>query len=140
MGAVLDAAPGRRTVLAAVHRRFLLDLLERYLRGVEPYRQIGVNLFSNGLLSVGQAPVAEWRKVAERYAAESGGTLGVDERAFPWDFGATMRHRPALAALPERYPMPPPLRVDELDEFLGHFPATSAPFPPRVESLRPASG
>lgn len=117
-----------------------LDLLERYLRGVEPYRQIGVNLFSNGLLSVGQAPVAEWRKVAERYAAESGGTLGVDERAFPWDFGATMRHRPALAALPERYPMPPPLRVDELDEFLGHFPATSAPFPPRVESLRPASG
>ncbi|NGO12616.1 hypothetical protein G5C60_34660 [Streptomyces sp. HC44] len=120
--------------------RSSLELLESYLGGAEPYQHIDVNLFSNGLRSVGQVPVEEWHEVAERYALESGGTLGVDEGAYPRDFGATMRHRPALAALPERYPMPSPLGLSELDEFLTHLPATAAPLPPRVETLGPTGG
>ncbi|MGC9540590.1 hypothetical protein [Streptomyces sp. UG1] len=117
-----------------------LDLLEHYLEGAEPYERIGVNLFSNGLRSVGQAPVRQWGQVAARYATKSAGTIGVDEHAYPLDFGATMRHRPALSALPERCPLPPPLRLAELDEFLGQLRLPEASPPLAIETIGPTNG
>ncbi|MBO8195268.1 hypothetical protein ITI46_26995 [Streptomyces oryzae] len=94
-------------------------LLERYLEtSAAPYRRVDVNLFSNGLRSVGQVPAGHWDELAGRYGSEAGGTLGVDRQAFPEDIGSTLRWGPALAAQPERYPLPPLLTVDELDTFL----------------------
>ncbi|MCV2457777.1 hypothetical protein OEB94_00465 [Streptomyces sp. ICN988] len=93
--------------------------LERYLTRTNPYRRIDVNLFSNGLRSVGQVPAEEWRSLAHRHATERGGTIGVNEAAFPEDAGSTLRYQPALAALPQRYSLPTPASVEELDEFLA---------------------
>lgn len=95
------------------------DWLETQLRGTEPYRRIDINLFSNGLRSVGFVPVEEWQRLARDHARESGGTIGVDEKAYPEDIGSTLRYRPALAAEPERYPLPPHATVQELDTFLS---------------------
>ncbi|GEC02398.1 hypothetical protein SSP24_00530 [Streptomyces spinoverrucosus] len=104
-----------------------LHLLERWLeQNKDPYRHIHVNLFSNGLRSVGQVPAGQWRELARRYAGAQGGLLGVDERAFPEDIGSTLRYQPALASLPERHPLPPPLGLAELDEFLAEQRHTDA--------------
>ncbi len=88
-----------------------------YLLHAEPYREVYVNLFSNGLRSVGFVPVEDWRKLAG-YATGTGRLIGVDEEAYPEDVGGTLRYRSALAALPSRHPLPPPLTVRELDEFI----------------------
>lgn len=115
-------------------------LLNHYLlHATEPYERIHVNLFSNGLRSVGQVPVEEWRDIAQRYATEAGGTLGVDERTFPVDLGSVLRYQPALAALPQRHPLPPPLPVAEFDEFLAGARDTDACRTVRVTTERTAA-
>lgn len=117
------------------------QLLEEYLRRDEqPYRRIGVNLFSNAVHSVGQVPAGQWRELARRYARVEGDLLGVDGRAFPEDIGSTLRYRPALAALPERHPLPPPLDVGELDDFLARERRTDAGPSARIDTLRAAGG
>ncbi|MDQ1042568.1 hypothetical protein [Streptomyces sp. V4I2] len=116
-------------------------LLDEYLRHEEqPYRRIHVNLFSNGLRSVGQVPAGTWSELARRYADAEGGLLGVDDRAYPEDIGSTLRYQPALAALPERHPLPPPLRLEELDEFLGEERHTGVRRLARFDTLGPAEG
>jgi hypothetical protein len=51
-------------------------------------------------------------------AGKVGSFLGVDEQAFPRDFATMARYHRALAQVRNRYPMPCPLSLDELDEFL----------------------
>ncbi|MFA3872951.1 hypothetical protein ABS735_04555 [Streptomyces sp. MMCC 100] len=114
--------------------------LERYLQQTAPYRRIDVNLFSNGLRSVGQVTAEEWRGIAHRHATGSGGTIGVNEAAFPEDVGSTLRYQPALAALPQRYPLPPPASVDELDEFLADTRNIASADGVRIATLQTAAG
>ncbi|MFI2433341.1 hypothetical protein [Streptomyces sp. NPDC018693] len=95
------------------------DLLDRYLLDNDrPFEHIHVNLFANGLRSVGQVPPEEWRELARGYAHTDGGLIGVDEHAFPEDIGSALRYQPAIAGLPGRHPPAPPLGLDELDDFL----------------------
>ncbi|MEU1889565.1 hypothetical protein [Streptomyces pristinaespiralis] len=115
--------------------------LNHYLLHTEPpYRSIDVNLFSNGLRSVGLVPVEEWHGIAERYAGESGGVIGVDEKAFPEDIGSALRYQPALAALPQRHPMPAPVTMGDLDTFLAEAADSEACRTIRFETLRAATG
>ncbi|MFC8008513.1 hypothetical protein ACFUCH_35910 [Streptomyces olivaceus] len=116
------------------------DWLDQYLRTAAPYRRIDVNLFSNGLRSVGQVPAEEWRDVADRYATWSGGTIGVDKAAFPEDAGSTLRYRTALAALDQRYPIPSPATVHELDTFLAEARNSDSAEHVRIARLRTATG
>jgi hypothetical protein len=51
-------------------------------------------------------------------AGKVGSFLGVDEQAFPRDFATLARYHQALARVRKRYPMPPPLSLEELDAFL----------------------
>jgi hypothetical protein len=111
-----------------------------YLMHAEPYQRIHVNLFSNGLRSVGLVPVEHWRGLARRYAGETGGTIGVDERAYPEDLGGMLRYRSALAALPERHPVPPPVGMAELDGFLAEMRGTAAFRAAPVETLLGSAG
>ncbi|MER5177360.1 hypothetical protein ABT009_03100 [Streptomyces sp. NPDC002896] len=111
-----------------------------YLTHADPYQRIHVNLFSNGLRSAGLVPVEHWRGLARRYARTSGGTIGVDERAYPGDLGSTLTCRRALAALPERHPIPPPVGMAELDEFLAGMRGTAAYRAAPVESLLGPAG
>ncbi|GAA4934465.1 hypothetical protein ACFPM3_05195 [Streptomyces coeruleoprunus] len=102
------------------------DWAAEYLARAEPYRHIAVNLFSNGLRSVGQVPAEDWRGLARRHATVSGDLIGVDETAYPEDLGSTLRYRPALADLPGRLPLPAPVTLAELDEFLSGVRDTDA--------------
>ncbi|OAH13672.1 hypothetical protein [Streptomyces jeddahensis] len=106
-----------------------------YLAHAEPYQRIHVSLFSNGQRSVGLVPVEHWRGLARRYAGTAGGTIGVDERAYPEDLGSVLRYRPALAALPGWHPLPPPVGMAELDEFLAGIRGTAAYQAASMETL-----
>ncbi|WP_238447249.1 hypothetical protein [Micromonospora sp. 4G55] len=92
--------------------------LRRYLDGAAPYDHIHINLFSQGLCSPGVVPTKQWRDLADSRAHISGGLIGVDEQAYPVDAGSTLRYQPAYQALPPRHPLPPPLRADDIDQFL----------------------
>jgi hypothetical protein len=92
--------------------------LERYLECTKPYDRIHLMLFSHGVDSIGLAPIERWRSVLQR-ACKHGGFVGVDERRFPRDFAAFVRYHTDLKKIPSRYPMPGPLQLTQLQEFLG---------------------
>ncbi|MCP2260662.1 Acireductone dioxygenase (methionine salvage), cupin superfamily [Streptoalloteichus tenebrarius] len=99
------------TVTSAIERaRHYLDT-----RG-DP-AEILVNLFSNGLCSLGQVPLDEWRALAAR-ATRHGALVGVAEDAYPTDIGSTVRYAAALARHGPRHPLPPPLPLSIVDDFL----------------------
>ncbi len=75
-------------------------------------------LFSHGVDSIGLASIERWRSALRR-AHEHGGFVGVDEQRFPRDFAAFIRYHTDLKKIPTRCPMPEPLSLPRLDEFLG---------------------
>jgi hypothetical protein len=91
--------------------------LEDYLDQSEPYDEINLMLFAHGVHSIGLAPIERWRTVLAR-ARQRGRFVGVDEQAYPADFAVFARYNPALRRLNGRWPVPPPLGWDEVDEFL----------------------
>jgi hypothetical protein len=93
--------------------------LERYLNSTEPYEQIDLNLFSQGIRSPGVVPVERWRDLIERHARGGAQVIGVDEDAYPVDLGSTLRYQPAFESASTRLPLPPPLDVSEFEEFLA---------------------
>jgi hypothetical protein len=97
--------------------------VDGYLRDAPPFDEVLITLFSHGVDSIGLVPIEQWRQLG-RHAARDTGFIGVDERAFPRDFAVFVRyHFDFLRKIPARHPMPPPLTLTELDEFLretGH--------------------
>lgn len=92
--------------------------LERYLGEREPYDEINLMLFSNGVDAIGQAPARRWRAIAER-AKRRGALIGVDEEAYPRDFATYARYQSSLRRqVRARYPLPGPLGLRELYRFL----------------------
>ena len=98
-----------------------VERLEAYLDGTDPYDEIRVMLFSHGTEGIGLARPDRWRGVLRR-ARRLGDFLGVDEDAFPRDFGALARYHPAVKSLPQRHPLPDPLTLDDLDAFVASSP------------------
>jgi hypothetical protein len=94
-----------------------LAAIHRYLEEAGPFDELRMSLFSHGVDSVGLATIDQWRSVLCR-AGKIGSFLGVDEQAFPRDFATMARYHQALARVRKRYPMPPPLRLADLDAFL----------------------
>jgi|1186.fasta_scaffold65560_1 hypothetical protein len=95
------------------------DDLQRYLERAEAYDDIHVNLFSQGLWSPGVIPVQHWRNLVASAASTRGEIIGVDEDAYPLDTGSTLRYQPAFAALAPRHPLPAPLAITEIEQFLS---------------------
>ncbi|TQM55661.1 hypothetical protein FHU43_0436 [Halopolyspora algeriensis] len=93
------------------------EALRDYLHATERFRDIHVNLFSQGLWSPGVVPVDRWRALAAEQAAGAGEVLGVDEDAYPLDAGSSLRYTPAFRSLPPRHSLPPPLSIEDIDEF-----------------------
>jgi len=91
--------------------------LKRYLDSAEPYEEIFVNLFSQGLWSPGVVPISQWRQLAISRATVAGDVIGVDEDSYPIDPGSTLRFQPAFAAITGRHPLPAPLDIADLDRF-----------------------
>jgi hypothetical protein len=95
-----------------------LDALERYLDSTEPFDEIYLMLFQHGVESIGLPRKEQWQAILAR-AHERGAMLGLDMGEYPLDFGHFGRYDDALVnSTPARYPLPPSLTLDELDEFL----------------------
>lgn len=94
------------------------DRLNSYLDSTRPYDEIYLNLFSNGIRSLGIASIEEWRSTLA-YARKHGQFLGVNEQTYPNDMASFIRHYTELKKLKGRYPMPQPLTLEQLDQFLA---------------------
>lgn len=95
------------------------QLLEEYLDRTAPFDQINMMLFSHGVESVGLATIDRWQSILGR-ARKEGRFIGVDPRKFPRDFGVFHRYYTDLKRkITDRYPMPSPLTVDQLDQYLA---------------------
>ena len=96
-----------------------LDRLNNYLDSAKPYEEININLFSNGINSLGIASIEQWQSVLDR-ASMCGRFLGVDKQRYPRNLASFIRHYTDLKKLPALYPLPEPLKLDQLDAFLAH--------------------
>lgn len=94
------------------------DRLNNYLDTTKPYDEIYMTLFSNGLHALGIASIDEWRSILNR-ARQHGEFIGVDEQKYPVDAASYVRHYTDLKKLDGRYPIPEPLTLDQLDNFLS---------------------
>jgi hypothetical protein len=94
-----------------------------HLAAAEPYRDVGVLLFSHGVDSIGLARPAEWR------ALPGGGRLlGVSERRFPADFPAFARYGSAVRRDRPCHPLPSaPLPLTVLDDVEAALTAARRP-------------
>ncbi|MBI5446102.1 MAG: hypothetical protein HY900_33425 [Deltaproteobacteria bacterium] len=98
------------------------DALGRYLDVGPAWDEILLTLFSHGVDSIGVPGIEEWRRLLQRARSE-GRFFGVDERAYPADFGVFARYHSDLRRkLPAPGPVPRPLDLAELDAFLELHP------------------
>jgi hypothetical protein len=91
--------------------------LDAYLDGVEPYDDIHLMLFSHGIESIGLAPIERWQAILAR-ARQHGSFIGVDEQAFPQDFATFVRYHDEMQNIPDRYPLPEAVHLEQFQDFL----------------------
>ena len=103
--------------------------LEAYLDRAPPFDWIDLTLFANGSDGIGQASIARWRQLLVR-ARRKGAFAGVDEGEYPNHFSVFARYAEALEDIPARHPLPGPLTLGEVAEFLI---ATGGRYPVAVE-------
>jgi len=103
---------------AAFNDRVSVDKLQSYLHTADPYDEIYVNLYSNSIDSVGLASAEEWRSVIDQ-ARQHGDFVGVNEKRYPRDLASSLRHYTELKKLPGRLPIPAPMSLSQLDDFLA---------------------
>jgi hypothetical protein len=101
--------------------------LAEYLDDRQPFDDIVLSLFQNGVETIGQPPGEAWHEILDR--ARSGARYaGTELDEFPFDFAQFGKYDDAIQRLPARYPIPGPLSPGELDEFLdeaGDYPGVS---------------
>ena len=91
--------------------------LQSYL-STRVFEAVYPTLFSHGVDSIGLPSMADWRRLVEHASVRSK-FLGVDPTAFPRDFAVYARyHDDLLKTVRERYALPPPLTLGQLDQFL----------------------
>jgi hypothetical protein len=82
------------------------------------FEEIHATLFSHGVDSIGLPTAAEWRRLIEQ-ASRRSTFIGVDPDAFPRDFSVYARYHDALLrTIRQRYGLPAPLTLAQLDLFL----------------------
>lgn len=91
-----------------------LEHARDYLASREPFDDLRLMLFQHGVEGVGSPDGRRWRTEVLDQARRSGETLGADLEEFPLDFAHYGRYHRQLKAIPSRYPLPPPLTVDQL--------------------------
>ena len=90
--------------------------MEQYLASTDPYDYIHLMLFSHGIESIGIAPIERWRALL-KHARHGRSFIGVDEEAFPRDFATFVQYHKDMQKIPDRYPLPEPLTLMQLDRF-----------------------
>lgn len=95
-----------------------LRVLENYLDNSDRYEEIYLMLFSHGVDSVGLPAIGRWRQVFQK-AKKGGSFVGVAEDKYPRHFASMIRYHTDLKRLiSARYPLPEPLSLEDLDEFV----------------------
>lgn len=94
------------------------DCVEKYLDNREPFDDINLMLFNNGVEATGFAPIERWKQVLAK-ARRRGRFLGVRKDLHPRDFGALARYHSEMKKLAPRYPMPGPLPLKRFTDFLN---------------------
>jgi hypothetical protein len=94
------------------------ECLEHYLEERAPFDDINLMLFNHGVESVGFPPIDRWKRSLQR-ARRRGQFVGVREDLYPRDFGSLARYHSELTRLAPRYPLPGPLPLKRLSEFLS---------------------
>jgi hypothetical protein len=95
-----------------------LIAVRQYLQERDPFDEIYMMLFSHGVNSIGLVSIGEWREIL-KLAKKRSAFIGVDESAYPRDFAVFVRYYEDLQRkIDRRYPLPPPLPLTALDEFL----------------------
>jgi hypothetical protein len=97
------------------------DRLERYLEGAHSYDEIYLMLFSHGVESIGVASIERWKSILQK-ARQQGRFIGIDENKYPKDIFTYLRYNRELRQIPGRFPMPEPLSLEQLDNFLKNNP------------------
>lgn len=92
--------------------------VERYLDERDPFDEIHLALFQNGVEGVGWPPPDDWRRVLQR-ARSKGRYLGRNLDVYPYEMSMFARYDDAIAAIPERYAMPGYLTLSQFDEFVA---------------------
>ena len=95
-----------------------MEQLQHYLDTTKPYDEIYATLFSNVMDSIGLASIEQWQSVLSR-ARRRGRFIGVDQQKYPRDIASAIRHHTELKKLDGRYPIPEPLKLHQLDDFLA---------------------
>jgi hypothetical protein len=112
-----------------------LEALERYLDRSDPFDELHLALFQHGVEAVGLPTKEQWQAVLGR-ARRTATTLGVDLDEYPLDFPHYARYDEAVRDhIRARYPLPAPLRLDDLDTFLAEH---GDRYQVEVEDLTPA--
>jgi hypothetical protein len=92
--------------------------LRDYLDRSESFDEIFMMLFSHGVESIGLVSIEQWRQVLDR-ARQKSDFIAVDETTYPRHFAVlTDYHFDIRKKVRSRYPMPPSLSLDQLDDFL----------------------
>lgn len=91
--------------------------LENYLAS-HSFDEMHLMLFSNGIQGIGMAPIERWRSILQQ-ARHKGRFIGVDEAEFPRDYASFVRYHTELPRhITTRYPLPSPVRAEDIDTFL----------------------
>jgi hypothetical protein len=94
-----------------------IEALHRYLDGADPYDFLHLSLFCHGVHSVGMATADQWRGLLRR-ASLAGTFAGVAPSRYPSDLGTFFSFQVALRAIPDRFPLPDPMPLAAVEEFL----------------------
>jgi hypothetical protein len=95
------------------------EALADYLNQSDPYDFIHLTLFCHGVESLGLAPIDRWQALL-RKARRAGAFAGVTPHRYPRDLATFFAYQGALRAITARYPIPQPLPLEALEEFLNH--------------------
>lgn len=113
------------------HMQPSFDVLSEYLHTAQPYEEILISLFSNGVRSPGLVDLSQWEALAATHASTRGEVIGVNPETFPFDAGHPLRFQQALEAAGPHRDLPEPLTVAEVDAFARAYgiavPAESLP-------------
>jgi hypothetical protein len=94
------------------------DRLERYLDEALPFNHIDLMLFQHGVRSAGLVPVERWRRLIS-HARRSARFVALRPERHPSSISTYIRYLDSLKRIPERHPLPAPLRLAEVDSFLA---------------------
>jgi hypothetical protein len=95
-----------------------LERLTSYVENSGPFDDMYLMLFNHGTEGIGLSSIDDWKAVLG-LAKDRGQLIGLREDLYPRDFGSFARYVDAIkSTIPARYPIPAPLPLSTLLEFL----------------------